>query len=57
VEAKAVVEQLKAEVSPRPDALSKTLTNKSSATVASTITRKETSSEKRERLIRKLGGN
>jgi DNA-binding helix-hairpin-helix protein with protein kinase domain len=43
---------LKAEVNPRPT--SKTLSNKSGATVASTVTRRESASEKRERLIQKL---
>lgn len=43
-------EPLKAEVSPRP----KTLSSKVNPTVASTVSRRETPSEKRERLIQKL---
>ena len=43
---------LKAEVSPKPT--SKTLNSKATVTVASTVTRKETPTEKRERLIQKL---
>ncbi len=53
VEQAKVDEPLKAQVSARPP--SKTLSSRTSATVASTtITRKETSSEKKERLIQKL---
>jgi len=46
----AQIDQIKPEVSPRP----KTLSSKATATVASTVTRKESPTEKRERLIRKL---
>lgn len=45
---------LKAEVSPRPSQPSKTLSSKTTVTTASTVTRRETPSEKRERLMRKL---
>jgi hypothetical protein len=47
-------EPLRAEVNPRP-APPKTLSNKVNATVAATVTRKETPNEKRQRLIRQLG--
>ena len=50
---RTVVESLKPEVNPRI-ANSMTLSQKTNATGASTITRKETSSEKRERLMAKL---
>lgn len=49
-----VDEPLKAEVNPRPQTPAKTLSNKATATVASTVTRRETPSEKRERLIQML---
>ena len=51
--AKQVDAPLKPEVSPKP---APTLNSKASASVASTVTRKETPSEKRERLIRQLSG-
>lgn len=46
----AELDQIKPEVSPRP----KTLSSKATATVASTVTRRESPTEKRDRLIRKL---
>lgn len=49
-------EPLRAEVSPKPNQ-NKTLTSKVTATTASVTTRKETTSEKRDRLIRQLAGN
>ena len=48
----AELEEAKLEANSKP--ATKTLSNKATATVASTVTRKETPSEKRERLIRKL---
>ena len=45
---------LKAEINPKP--IGKTLSSKTSASVSSTVTRKETASEKRDRLINKLRG-
>lgn len=54
-EAKKQVEMLKAEVSPgQPNRTTKTLSNRATATVASTIPKTETRSQKRERLIQKL---
>lgn len=48
-------EPLRAQVSPRPSTPSKTLSSKTTASVASTVTRKETHAEKRQRLIETLG--